>query len=139
MGAAYRRRGRGVLPLMSLVVVVVVAQLTRRASAQMSGPSPPHAPAIRRQSTTEEILIARGFRRQSTTEEMIRCRNFRYGRYARYATPSSCSCSVPEAEERNDSEPEEHAGAGAGAAGTEYLPHRSVQPPPSVRSQLVCA
>ncbi|XP_065212300.1 uncharacterized protein rsh isoform X2 [Planococcus citri] len=35
------------------------------------------APAIRRQSTTEEILIARGFRRQSTTEEMIRCRNFR--------------------------------------------------------------
>ncbi|KAE8743030.1 hypothetical protein FOCC_FOCC011353 [Frankliniella occidentalis] len=47
-------------------------QLTRRSSAQMSGPSPPHAPAIRRQSTTEEILIARGFRRQSTTEEMIR-------------------------------------------------------------------
>lgn len=36
-----------------------------------------HAPSIRRQSTTEEILIARGFRRQSTTEEMIRCRNFR--------------------------------------------------------------
>ncbi|KYN42942.1 hypothetical protein ALC56_02746 [Trachymyrmex septentrionalis] len=36
-----------------------------------------HAPIIRRQSTTEEILIARGFRRQSTTEEMIRCRNFR--------------------------------------------------------------
>ncbi|XP_062715563.1 uncharacterized protein LOC109401980 isoform X3 [Aedes albopictus] len=34
-------------------------------------------PSIRRQSTTEEILIARGFRRQSTTEEMIRCRNFR--------------------------------------------------------------
>ncbi|XP_055380514.1 serine/arginine repetitive matrix protein 2-like isoform X2 [Condylostylus longicornis] len=33
--------------------------------------------AVRRQSTTEEILIARGFRRQSTTEEMIRCRNFR--------------------------------------------------------------
>ena len=33
---------------------------------------------IRRQSTTtEEILIARGFRRQSTTEEMMRCRNFR--------------------------------------------------------------
>ena len=32
----------------------------------------------RRQSTTtEEILIARGFRRQSTTEEMMRCRNFR--------------------------------------------------------------
>ncbi|XP_065344510.1 uncharacterized protein rsh isoform X2 [Cloeon dipterum] len=37
----------------------------------------PKAPPIRRQSTTEEILIARGFRRQSTTEEMIRCRNFR--------------------------------------------------------------
>ncbi|XP_065159412.1 uncharacterized protein rsh isoform X3 [Atheta coriaria] len=36
-----------------------------------------HRPMIRRQSTTEEILIARGFRRQSTTEEMIRCRNFR--------------------------------------------------------------
>lgn len=36
-----------------------------------------YRPAIRRQSTTEEILIARGFRRQSTTEEMIRCRNFR--------------------------------------------------------------
>lgn len=34
-------------------------------------------PSIRRQSTTEEILISRGFRRQSTTEEMIRCRNFR--------------------------------------------------------------
>ena len=42
-----------------------------------SAPPPSHAPAIRRQSTTEEILIARGFRRQSTTEEMIRCRNFR--------------------------------------------------------------
>ncbi|XP_054013648.1 uncharacterized protein LOC128895244 isoform X1 [Hylaeus anthracinus] len=39
-------------------------------------PSTQHAP-IRRQSTTEEIFIARGFRRQSTTEEMIRCRNFR--------------------------------------------------------------
>ncbi|KAK0158596.1 hypothetical protein PV328_009575 [Microctonus aethiopoides] len=36
-----------------------------------------HAPIVRRQSTTEEILIARGFRRQSTTEERIRCRNFR--------------------------------------------------------------
>ncbi|XP_039293776.1 uncharacterized protein LOC111044358 [Nilaparvata lugens] len=42
-----------------------------------SSGGPSHAPAIRRQSTTEEILIARGFRRQSTTEEMIRCRNFR--------------------------------------------------------------
>ncbi|CAG9858834.1 unnamed protein product [Phyllotreta striolata] len=44
------------------------------------GAPPPvesYRPAIRRQSTTEEILIARGFRRQSTTEEMIRCRNFR--------------------------------------------------------------
>ncbi|KAK4887033.1 hypothetical protein RN001_003304 [Aquatica leii] len=40
-------------------------------------PPEPHRPTIRRQSTTEEILIARGFRRQSTTEEMIRCRNFR--------------------------------------------------------------
>ncbi|CAH0625546.1 unnamed protein product [Chrysodeixis includens] len=38
---------------------------------------PPERTMIRRQSTTEEILIARGFRRQSTTEEMIRCRNFR--------------------------------------------------------------
>ncbi|XP_053951707.1 uncharacterized protein LOC128859051 isoform X2 [Anastrepha ludens] len=38
---------------------------------------PSSRPAIRRQSTTEEIFIARGFRRQSTTEEMIRCRNFR--------------------------------------------------------------
>ncbi|KAJ8933134.1 hypothetical protein NQ314_014201 [Rhamnusium bicolor] len=45
-----------------------------------AGPPPTtenYRPAIRRQSTTEEILIARGFRRQSTTEEMIRCRNFR--------------------------------------------------------------
>ncbi|KAK9885705.1 hypothetical protein WA026_012470 [Henosepilachna vigintioctopunctata] len=40
-------------------------------------PTETHRPMIRRQSTTEEILIARGFRRQSTTEEMIRCRNFR--------------------------------------------------------------
>ncbi|XP_045486721.1 uncharacterized protein LOC111004149 isoform X1 [Pieris rapae] len=38
---------------------------------------PPEKTIFRRQSTTEEILIARGFRRQSTTEEMIRCRNFR--------------------------------------------------------------
>uniref|UniRef100_A0A0P5R790 Rap gtpase-activating protein n=1 Tax=Daphnia magna TaxID=35525 RepID=A0A0P5R790_9CRUS len=38
----------------------------------------PKEPSLRRQSTTtEEILIARGFRRQSTTEEMMRCRNFR--------------------------------------------------------------
>ncbi|XP_037080824.1 uncharacterized protein LOC119101580 [Pollicipes pollicipes] len=33
--------------------------------------------SFRRQSTTEEILIAKGFRRQSTTEDMVRCRNFR--------------------------------------------------------------
>ena len=32
---------------------------------------------MRRQSTTEEILIARGFRRESTTEDILRCRNFR--------------------------------------------------------------
>nr|XP_012143628.1 PREDICTED: nuclear pore complex protein DDB_G0274915-like [Megachile rotundata] len=68
----------------------------RRQSTSMAGRSPPrspdssscssrdpspspcaHAPAIRRQSTTDEIFIARGFRRQSTAEEMIRCRNFR--------------------------------------------------------------
>ena len=36
-----------------------------------------HANQMRRQSTTEEILIARGFRRESTTEDMQRCRNFR--------------------------------------------------------------
>lgn len=49
-----------------------------RGTAPPPPPEPyPHRPAIRRQSTTEEILIARGFRRQSTTEEMIRCRNFR--------------------------------------------------------------
>ncbi|XP_076630473.1 rap GTPase activating protein radish isoform X3 [Colletes latitarsis] len=35
-----------------------------------------HAP-VRRQSTTKEIFIARGFRRQGTTEEILRCRNFR--------------------------------------------------------------
>lgn len=44
---------------------------------QVSAPPEHYRPTIRRQSTTEEILIARGFRRQSTTEEMIRCRNFR--------------------------------------------------------------
>ena len=32
---------------------------------------------IRRQSTTDEILIARGFRRESRTEDLERCRNFR--------------------------------------------------------------
>lgn len=32
---------------------------------------------LRRQSTTEEILLARGFRRQSTTEDIMRARNFR--------------------------------------------------------------
>lgn len=31
---------------------------------------------IKRQSTTEEILISRGFRRESTTEELIKGRNF---------------------------------------------------------------
>ena len=39
-----------------------------------------HSPkdmGLRRQSTTEEILIARGFRRQSTTEDIMRARNFR--------------------------------------------------------------
>ncbi|CAG9823058.1 unnamed protein product [Phaedon cochleariae] len=54
---------------------------SRDPSPSNRGNAPPpvehHRPAIRRQSTTEEILIARGFRRQSTTEEMIRCRNFR--------------------------------------------------------------
>ncbi|XP_011642478.1 uncharacterized protein LOC105430558 [Pogonomyrmex barbatus] len=51
---------------------------SREPSPCARAPSGIHpAPIIRRQSTTEEILIARGFRRQSTTEEMIRCRNFR--------------------------------------------------------------
>ncbi|XP_030767315.1 uncharacterized protein LOC115891057 isoform X1 [Sitophilus oryzae] len=53
---------------------------SRDPSPSARGPPPTsenYRPAIRRQSTTEEILIARGFRRQSTTEEMIRCRNFR--------------------------------------------------------------
>lgn len=39
-----------------------------------------HSPkerGLRRQSTTEEILLARGFRRQSTTEDIMRARNFR--------------------------------------------------------------
>ena len=43
-------------------------------------PTPPvsNRCTVRRQSTTtEEILIARGFRRESTTEDMMRCRNFR--------------------------------------------------------------
>ena len=31
---------------------------------------------IKRQSTTEEILISRGFRRESTTEEFLKGRNF---------------------------------------------------------------
>jgi hypothetical protein len=43
-----------------------------------------HSNQIRRQSTTEEILIARGFRRESTTEDIMRCRNFR-----RQSTPSA--------------------------------------------------
>ncbi|KAL0114068.1 hypothetical protein PUN28_011408 [Cardiocondyla obscurior] len=50
---------------------------SREPSPCARAPNIHHAPIIRRQSTTEEILIARGFRRQSTTEEMIRCRNFR--------------------------------------------------------------
>lgn len=61
------------------------ASISSSRDASPSGRPPPlpvvecgsSRPAIRRQSTTEEILIARGFRRQSTTEEMIRCRNFR--------------------------------------------------------------
>ncbi|KAK1126658.1 hypothetical protein K0M31_004284 [Melipona bicolor] len=76
------------------------SQLTRQ-SMSMAGRSPPrspdssscssrdpspcarapggvsHAPIARRQSTTDEIFIARGFRRQSTIEETIKCRNFR--------------------------------------------------------------
>lgn len=52
-----------------------------RDASPCARPPPPSTsetrPMIRRQSTTEEILISRGFRRQSTTEEMIRCRNFR--------------------------------------------------------------
>ncbi|TRY78649.1 hypothetical protein TCAL_06617 [Tigriopus californicus] len=40
-------------------------------------PGNPNRFTIRRQSTTEEILIARGFRRESTTEDIMRCRNFR--------------------------------------------------------------
>ena len=31
-----------------------------------------HSIGIRRQSTTDEILIARGFRRESTTEDLMR-------------------------------------------------------------------
>lgn len=57
------------------------ARSPESSSCSSRDPSPCARPAertmIRRQSTTEEILIARGFRRQSTTEEMIRCRNFR--------------------------------------------------------------
>lgn len=55
--------------------------VAHRDASPCARPPPPTEstarPSIRRQSTTEEILIARGFRRQSTTEEMIRCRNFR--------------------------------------------------------------
>lgn len=58
------------------------ARSPESSSCSSRDPSPGARPPegrtmIRRQSTTEEILIARGFRRQSTTEEMIRCRNFR--------------------------------------------------------------
>ena len=38
---------------------------------------------MRRQSTTEEILIARGFRRESTTEDIMRCRNVRSGQVSK--------------------------------------------------------
>lgn len=77
--SAARRRGR-------LRRQVSCARMGRARSPESSscssrdpspGARPPERTIIRRQSTTEEILIARGFRRQSTTEEMIRCRNFR--------------------------------------------------------------
>lgn len=79
--SAARRRGR-------LRRQASCARMGRTRSPESSScssrdPSPGARPPerserlIRRQSTTEEILIARGFRRQSTTEEMIRCRNFR--------------------------------------------------------------
>lgn len=93
VGRKYRRRK---LRRQSTSYVTNNNNLDRRGSQQTRSPDsysscssrdqspsrpPPvtynRAPTIRRQSTTEEILIARGFRRQSTTEEMIRCRNFR--------------------------------------------------------------
>ena len=46
-------------------------------SSRPQAPSSSNRYSIRRQSTTEEILIARGFRRESTTEDIMRCRNFR--------------------------------------------------------------
>ena len=47
---------------------------------------------MRRQSTTEEILIARGFRRESTTEDIMRCRNFR--RQSQVVTSSHFHCHI---------------------------------------------
>ncbi|XP_031831114.1 rap GTPase activating protein radish isoform X2 [Nomia melanderi] len=45
--------------------------------ARASSRSAQQAPIVRRQSVTDEIMMARGFWRQNTTEEMIRLRNFR--------------------------------------------------------------
>ncbi|CAH0400226.1 unnamed protein product [Chilo suppressalis] len=77
--SAARRRGR--LRRQASCARVGRARSPESSSCSSRDPSPcarpPERTIIRRQSTTEEILIARGFRRQSTTEEMIRCRNFR--------------------------------------------------------------
>lgn len=77
--SAARRRGR--LRRQASCARVGRARSPESSSCSSRDPSPcarpPERTMIRRQSTTEEILIARGFRRQSTTEEMIRCRNFR--------------------------------------------------------------
>lgn len=79
--SAARRRSR--LRRQASCARIGRARSPESSSCSSRDPSPGARPAegtrsmIRRQSTTEEILIARGFRRQSTTEEMIRCRNFR--------------------------------------------------------------
>lgn len=79
--SAARRRGR--LQRQGSCARIGRAKSPESSSCSSRDPSPGARPPersermIRRQSTTEEILIARGFRRQSTTEEMIRCRNFR--------------------------------------------------------------
>lgn len=77
--AAARRRSR--LRRQASCARVGRARSPESSSCSSRDPSPcarpPERQMFRRQSTTEEILIARGFRRQSTTEEMIRCRNFR--------------------------------------------------------------
>lgn len=77
--SAARRRGR--LRRQASCARMGRARSPESSSCSSRDPSPcarpPERTIIRRQSTTEEILIARGFRRQSTTEEMIRCRNFR--------------------------------------------------------------